>query len=317
MGHALKTEMGHLHDDWLSKDNHLELWTTAAGFPAWRKRALITWLAAQAWENVCMRFDFEAAATRLGMRMTVDGSGDDLIRIQGVERYLFAEEDGGESGVESDEDDCGKPVGSRGNEQAETLQGEMHEAAGQDLQPIGAGLTAVQCNDDTTRDEVQTTQHPLGTDSMVIENHQNDPLHAEDEIDSSLPANSITSCLTHAAAPAGYVMVKACPPLDTRHEKRSLIGKTILYAFEDGDRSGWFVGRVAHDRVTARDKREVPTANYVVRYTNGQTNGQINGLVACELSARTYGASQWWVLLQYCGVDVCHRNALAHSDASD
>ena len=61
-------------------------------------------------------------------------------------------------------------------------------------------------------------------------------------------------------------MVKACPPLDTRHEKRSLIGKTILYAFEDGDRSGWFVGRVAHDRVTARDKREVPTANYVVRY---------------------------------------------------
>lgn len=24
----------------------------------------------------------------------------------------------------------------------------------------------------------------------------------------------------------------------------------------------------------------------------------------CELSARTYGASQWWVLLQYCGVDL-------------
>ena len=70
VGHALKTEMAHLHDDWLSKDNNLELWTAAADFPAWRKRVLITWLAARAWENVCMRFDFEAAATRLGMRMT-------------------------------------------------------------------------------------------------------------------------------------------------------------------------------------------------------------------------------------------------------
>ena len=56
---------------------------------------------------------------------------------------------------------------------------------------------------------------------------------------------------------------------------------------------------MAHNRVTARDKREVTTANFVVRYSAKQTNGQIDGLVACELSARTYGASQWWVLLQH------------------
>ena len=60
-----------------------------------------------------------------------------------------------------------------------------------------------------------------------------------------------------------------------------------------------------------------PTANYVVRYTPKQTNGLIDGLVACELSARTYGASQWWVLLKYCGVDVCHTTVLERSDASD
>ena len=65
------------------------------------------------------------------------------------------------------------------------------------------------------------------------------------------------------------------------------------------------------------DKREVPTANYVVRYTPKQTNGLIDGLVACELSARTYGASQWWVLLQCCGVDVCHKRALERGDISD
>ena len=102
VGHALKTEMAHLHDEWLSKDDNLELWTTATLFPVWRKRALVTWLAAQAWENVCVRFDFEAAATRLGMRMTIDGSGDELIRMQGVERYFFCDDDGGESDSESD-----------------------------------------------------------------------------------------------------------------------------------------------------------------------------------------------------------------------
>jgi len=79
-----------------------------------------------------MRFDLETAATCLGMRMTVDGSGDDLIRIPGVEWYLFdTEEDGSASGVESDDDDFGKPVGSRGNGQAVTLhQGKMRAAAG-------------------------------------------------------------------------------------------------------------------------------------------------------------------------------------------
>ena len=46
-------------------------------FPAWKKRVLITQLAAKAWDNICERFDFEAAATRLGMLMTVDGTGDD------------------------------------------------------------------------------------------------------------------------------------------------------------------------------------------------------------------------------------------------
>ena len=153
VGHALKTEMAHLHDEWLAQDDHLELWTgevrvgrcgskpgcapllshqptlsnplqpalhqrvsplfrcatrdpnafvrpplaQSGEFPLWRKRALITQLAAQAWENVCARFDFEAAATRLGMRMTIDGSGDELIRLEGVESYAFCDADGGDS----------------------------------------------------------------------------------------------------------------------------------------------------------------------------------------------------------------------------
>jgi len=120
-----------------------------------------------------------------------------------------------------------------------------------------------------------------------------------------------------AAAPPGYIMVEACPPLETRRQKRSLVGKLILYGWEADDCTGWFVGRVARNRVTTRDRRGVPTANYIVRYTAKQTNGKINGLVACELSVRTYGHSQWWVLLQRSGADLCHSSALGRSDSSD
>ena len=78
--------------------------TQSGDFPLWRKRVLITQLAAQAWESVCARFDFEAAATRLGMRMTIDGSGDEQICIEGVDSYSFCDADGGDSGCESEEE---------------------------------------------------------------------------------------------------------------------------------------------------------------------------------------------------------------------
>ena len=314
VGHALKTEMAHLHDDWLSKDGNLELWTTATNFPAWRKRVLVTWLAAQAWENVCRRFDFEAAATRLGMRMTIDGSGDELIQMQGVERYFFCDDDGGgsdyESEVDGSEQTDGSLLGSRTD-----AQGEMRELCGHENEHTSIQLGGAQSIDGMTRTKSSTTQHTQRVDLMVIKNDCNPPSN-EEAADLAITEHSVTSCLPQAVAPPGYLMVEACPPLDTRRQQRSLVGKMILYGWEDDDRTGWFVGRVAHNRVTARDKREVTTANFVVRYSAKQTNGQIDGLVACELSARTYGASQWWVLLQHSGAVLCHRSALERRDGS-
>ena len=314
VGHALKTEMAHLHDDWLSKDGNLELWTTATNFPAWRKRVLVTWLAAQAWENVCRRFDFEAAATRLGMRMTIDGSGDELIQMQGVERYFFCDDDGGgsdyESEVDGSEQTDGSLLGSRTD-----AQGEMRELCGHENEHTSIQLGGAQSIDGMTRTKSSTTQHTQRVDLMVIKNDCNPPSN-EEAADLAITEHSVTSCLPQAVAPPGYLMVEACPPLDTRRQQRSLVGKMILYGWEDDDRTGWFVGRVAHNRVTARDKREVTTANFVVRYTANQTNGKIDGLVACELSARTYGASQWWVLLQHSGAGLCHRSPLERRDGS-
>lgn len=92
IGYAVKNEMGHALDRWLEKDDNLALWTSAQ-FPMWKKRVLITQLAAPAWESVCARFDFERAATRVGMRMTINGENDDQIRIQGLSDYSFCDAD--------------------------------------------------------------------------------------------------------------------------------------------------------------------------------------------------------------------------------
>ena len=124
VGHALKTEMAHLHDSWLAQDSNLEMWT--GSFPMWRKRVLITQLAAQAWDRLCSNFDFEAAATRLGMRMTADGSGDDLIQVEGVTQYDFTDEDGGafaDDGESEKEDEAEKPThGTTMEQQRDTLR---------------------------------------------------------------------------------------------------------------------------------------------------------------------------------------------------
>ena len=72
----------------------------------------------------------------------------------------------------------------------------------------------------------------------------------------------------------------------------------LFHGWDDGVRHGWFVGRVVRSGVTPGDLRQVPTANFVVRYAAKQTGGELNGLVACELSPRTHGVDQWWVLLR-------------------
>jgi hypothetical protein len=108
---------------------------------------------------------------------------------------------------------------------------------------------------------------------------------------------TVASYLLRAVPPVGYTVIEECPPLETKRQRLALVGKLVLHGWEDNVRTGWFLGRVARKRVTARDRQDVPTANYVVRYTAKQTNGQVDGLVACELSARNYGVGQWWVLL--------------------
>jgi len=127
VGHATKNEMGHLLDAWLMEPGNLEMWSAeGSAFPMWKKRVLITQMAAQAWENVCRRFNFETAATRLGMRMTSDGTGDNFNRIQGVDSYTFTDADGGAPGQES-EDEGAEPEGEEQDVNSEDEEGQPDE----------------------------------------------------------------------------------------------------------------------------------------------------------------------------------------------
>jgi hypothetical protein len=65
--------------------------------------------AGRAWEKLCCGtetsapYNFEASALSLGMLMTIDSSGDEAIRIQGLtEPYSFTDADGGSEGGESE-----------------------------------------------------------------------------------------------------------------------------------------------------------------------------------------------------------------------
>lgn len=319
VGHALKTEMAHLHDDWLAQDSNLEAWTS--NLPMWRKRVLITQLAATAWENVCAGFDFEAAAERIGMRMTVDGSGDDLIKIQGVDQYSFCDADGGSSDCESDEgfeqpsachaepheEDCAAGGSCNMQHPHARVEEALHRAQEEEQYtgPIAG------CQEDVSmRNALPDSGHSRRgttrgaglqgllrtTDSDAEASPIRDFLQQKED-ENHENTTTVASYLLRAVPPVGYTVIEECPPLETKRQRLALVGKLVLHGWEDNVRTGWFLGRVARKRVTARDRQDVPTANYVVRYTAKQTNGQVDGLVACELSARNYGVGQWWVLL--------------------
>lgn len=278
VGYALKNEMGKLHDEWLMEDGNLELWTAEGKtFGMWKKRVLITQLTAKAWENVCSRFDFESAARRLGMRMTVDGFDDQFIRIQGVDAYSFCDADGGPPGEESSDE------GADPDEELEVNADVQHHqqvddsgrsAGDYDDDGLGDGEHALECDDDEFVDEIDSS---------------------DDEDDDT--AGTAAYVIGSAQAPTGYRILDEIPSINTATDLQQLIGRTILYGWDSKHATGWFIGTVHSTNVTASDRKKTPSANAVVSYKSKLTNKALNGNVACELSMRTYGRGEWWVLV--------------------
>ena len=100
-------------------------------------------------------------------------------------------------------------------------------------------------------------------------------------------AGSVACTIDSAVAPAGYKIVDECPPLTTELEKNNMIGKTVLYGWDSGNATGWFVGTVHSRNLSATDLKKTQTANFAVKYTSKMAGNATNGNVASlVMSAR-------------------------------
>jgi hypothetical protein len=298
VGYALKNEMGKLHDDWLIEDGNLELWTAEGkDFPMWKKRVLITQLAAQAWENICARFDFEKAATRLGMRMTIDGSGDQFICVQGADKYSFTDVDGGEPGKESDQE-----------------EGQAEES---DVPPIDSSDAEEDAEEEEedAEEEAEVPQDEEEGEEGKEGDAEGGLTDSSEENDDT--AGSVANNIGSAKAPGGWKIITEVPPLDTQLERQQLIGKMVLYGHDSKQASGWFLGTVQSSTVPPRDLKKTPTANFVVEYHAKMTDKKLVGKVSCELSARTYGTTEWWVLVEKENAEAAGPSSAGPSSAAE
>ena len=115
-------------------------------------------------------------------------------------------------------------------------------------------------------------------------------------------AGSVANNIGSAEAPAGWTITKEPPALGTELELQELIGKHILYGWDSKTATGWFIGTVHSRNVPARDLKATPSANFVVEYTSKLTGKVLKGKASCELSARTHGTEEWWVLVEKVGL---------------
>ena len=81
-------EVGILLEEWLEDDENLNLWEHGKLTES-DKRVLITKFVGSAWEKIFSRSDFSADIyfQRTGCLLTLDGSDDHLVNIEGLKDY--------------------------------------------------------------------------------------------------------------------------------------------------------------------------------------------------------------------------------------
>ncbi|CAB1103214.1 unnamed protein product [Ectocarpus sp. CCAP 1310/34] len=162
-GRFFKVEAGRQVDMWFEQSDNLERWETAA-LTASDRRVLITqWIgAAMARLNSQQAFRFRLFE-KCGMAMTVDGSGDDRITLEGLDKpYTFA-----------NDEDC--------SEDEEGLENGSDEPEGRGKE--GAGRETVVGGADSSDDEDDGGTSQTQTDELALLNVDDsmDPQDPEDE----------------------------------------------------------------------------------------------------------------------------------------
>ena len=87
-GRQVKVEVGKEFEEWLEDDDNLRLWEHGK-LKEYEKRILITKFVGAAWEKICSRPDFSTDIyfQKTGCLLTLDGSEDHLINIEGMPDY--------------------------------------------------------------------------------------------------------------------------------------------------------------------------------------------------------------------------------------
>lgn len=96
-GALVKTEFQEVLDEWISDPERPQNWEewSSARIPASRKRVLMTHWYADAYDRACAKFDFVRVFTSVGHHLTVDGSHDEMIKLQGCSSFTFTDADAG------------------------------------------------------------------------------------------------------------------------------------------------------------------------------------------------------------------------------
>lgn len=92
LGALIKRYYDDVVQEWFNVDRNWEEWT-GANMTASRKRVLTTHWYGEGYNRACMSYNFPASFDHTGSNLTADGSGDNLIKLQGLDEFTFTLED--------------------------------------------------------------------------------------------------------------------------------------------------------------------------------------------------------------------------------
>ena len=124
--------------------------------------------AGQSWDELCHTFDFAAAARKIGMLMTINGTNDDLIRVDGVEKYTFTDADAGDLPANEASDDDDDEEEEEEDEEEEEEEDEQDEQDEQEQGRTG-GAVALDDSEVTMKRVRRPRPTPLMTTRRMIQ----------------------------------------------------------------------------------------------------------------------------------------------------
>ena len=91
-GALIKRCTDEVTQEWFTDDKNWAEWT-GPNLSARRKRILTTHWYGGGYERACCQYNFPATFNRTGSNLTADGSGDDMLKLQGLVEFSFTLDD--------------------------------------------------------------------------------------------------------------------------------------------------------------------------------------------------------------------------------